>query len=460
MDPRARAYIFNVLGRLLRKTYDGYDKHRLGDLAGMLTYYTIFALFPFAILTVTLTLLVLPPDVLREAFKLVAIAVPGPVAPMLIEQMQRMVQEAGGGFAVGAAALAVWGASRGAVALQTALNQIHEVKETRPWWKVQVVSIGITVGVSLLLLIAMVLMLFGPSVGHLIADRLRLGTAFDVAWTIGRYLGAALLVMLVWACLYYFLPNIKRRFRWVTPGAMAGVALWLLASRGFMFYVDSFASYDKTYGTLGTVIVFLTWLWLSSLSLLLGGQIDDAIDDVRKKTEPAGEVPVTVREGRGAFPVTPDVGRVEPAVVAKEKRPDRRLLPGRVSLPARPPALGLAELVKRVGDDFAELARIELRGGMKRAIVQLAAGAGGGLVALGGLAFLCVSAVAAAEPLIAALWLRILLGALLYVALGGGLVYAAVIGLRGGKLPWVRSSKPQPTSSERSTASVKSLPAT
>jgi membrane protein len=430
-----------VLRRILRQTWKGIDKHRVTDLAAMLTYYAIFALFPFAIFTVTLTLLFMPADVLHDAFELMAITLPGPVSQLAIEHLSRMEQAAAGGFAIGAAALAVWGASRGAVALQTALNQIHEVKETRPWWKVQLIAIATTIGVSILILVALALLLVGPTVGRTLAERFYLGQVFDVAWTVGRWIGAALIMMLVWACLYYFLPDIRRRFRWVTPGAIAGVVLWLAASRGFILYVDNFASYDKSYGALGTIIVFLTWLWISSLALLIGGEIDDAIDELRKEKEPAGEVPVRHREGTAPFPVTPDVGRKTIEEDPMDRHDDRVLVRARPGAVApRDQGLGLAELVKRVGDDFghlarshAELARAELTSGVKRAAGEAAAVILGGVVALIGLGLLCVSAVVAAAPLVPPLWLRLVLGAMLYMGLGALAVFVFARRLRQEK---------------------------
>jgi membrane protein len=432
------------IGQILKRTWNGYNKHRLADLAAMLTYYAIFALFPFAILTVTVTLLFLPGDVLHDAFQLIAVAMPGTVAAFMLEQLKRMEETAAGGFAIVAFALAVWGASRGAVALQTALNSIHEVKETRPWWKVQLVAIGVTLGVSLLILVALALLLVGPAVGHWIADKLYLGTVFDVAWTIGRWVGAALLIMLVWACLYYFLPNIERRFRWVTPGAIVGVLLWLGASRAFIFYADNYASYDKTYGTLAISIVFLTWIWLSSMTLLVGGQLDDALDELRKQTEPAGEIP----RKESAYPVTPEVGRKPLPVDDHPEHPKHKERPveDRRLTTQTNREFGLADLAKRVGDDFAtlakshvELARTELSSGVKSTAIDAGAIVLGGIVALIGLAMLCTAAIAGAEPLIPALWLRLVLGAVLYMGLGAALIGVFVKRLRGEPLNMKRT---------------------
>ncbi len=417
------------IARVLKETWNGYNKHRIGDLAAMLTYYAIFALFPFALALVTLTLLVLPGDVLDQGFKMVAFALPGDTSKIALDQLHRLEQAAGSGFAIVGFALAVWGASRGAVALQTALNQIHEVKETRPWWKVQLIAITVTLLVSILAIVALALLLVGPAVGHFLMDRFGLGTAFDVAYSVGRWVGAALLVMLVWACLYFFLPAVKRRFRWVTPGAIVGVLLWLAASRGFIFYTDHFGSYDKTYGTLGGVIIFLTWLWISCMTLLIGGEIDDAIDEIRKAKEgTTGEVPVKQGEGQGAFPITPEVGQLQLKKESTVER-DTRLVNRDVAI---------SDLAKRVGDDLStlaknhfELARVEATARAKKALTDGAAIILGGVVALIGLAMLCVTLVVAVEPVIPPLWLRLLLGAILYLLVGGGVAYGFVRRLSG-----------------------------
>jgi membrane protein len=425
--------------RILRETWSGINKHRVYDLAAMLTYYALFAVFPFAVFVVTTTLLVLPAGTLHDAFEMIAVALPGEVRSMAMEHLTRLTEAAGGGFAIVGAGLAIWGASRGAVALQRVLNDIHEVKETRPFWKVQLIAIATTVAVVAILLVALALLLVGPAVGHFLMDRFGLGAVFDAFWTIGRWLGAALLVMFVWGCLYYFLPNIKRRFRWVTPGAAIGVLLWLGASRAFIFYLQSFGDYEKTYGTLGAVIVFLTWLWLSSMALLVGGEIDDAIDGWRKQLEGSGgQVPLGA--GEESYFDTRQTGAV-PHNLSKENNVDDRNLVVQRETDVVVRDAGVGDLVKRVGDDIStlakghfELARNEVTTGMKSAVVDTAAILLGGIVALIGLAMLCVTAVVAAEPLIPALWLRLLIGALVYMALGGALIMGFVKKLKGTDL--------------------------
>jgi membrane protein len=201
-----------------------------------------------------------------------------------------LLKSAHAGFAIGGAALALWGASRGASALMGALNAMFNKGETRPWWRRQLIAIAVTLGVALAVVVALALLVAGPTVGHWLTDRFGLGGAFDVAWDVGRWVGAGLLVMLVWAVLYKFLPNTRAPFRIFTPGAIVGVLLWLGISYGFGFYLSHFNSYATTYGALGGGIIFLTWLWLSNIAILFGAEINDVLADLRRDTSRAAAV--------------------------------------------------------------------------------------------------------------------------------------------------------------------------
>jgi membrane protein len=173
--------------------------------------------------------------------------------------------------------VALWGASRGASGLITALNSISDLPETRSWWRRQLVAIAVTLAVALLVVLALALLVIGPFVGHFVADRFGLGPAFDLAWEVARWLGAGLLVLVVWAIAYRFLPDTDAPFRVFTPGAVTGVLAWLGLSAAFGEYLARFNSYEATYGTLGTAIIFLTWLWLSNIAILVGAEINDVL---------------------------------------------------------------------------------------------------------------------------------------------------------------------------------------
>lgn len=251
------------------------------DVGAMMAYYAVLALFPMLVFVLSLALLVLDPETIREGMGMAMDAVPGSVRDLIVARVDALIDASGAGFAIVGAALALWGASRGAMALGTALNTIFGKKETRGYIRRTLLSIGVTLGVAVLIVVALGMLVAGPYVGHLIADRLGLGGVFDTLWGIGRWLGAGVLVMFVWAVLYKFLPNTDAPFRIFTPGAFVGVLGWLGISALFGLYLGHFNSYEATYGTLGGAIIFLTWLWLSNIAMLFGAEVNDVLADLR-----------------------------------------------------------------------------------------------------------------------------------------------------------------------------------
>lgn len=256
----------------------------IDDAGAMLAYYAVLALFPMMMFIVNVGLLVLDPVAVHEGALFVTHAMPAAMRALVSEQVTKLIAASDAGFAVLGAVLALWGASRGAAALSGVLNVIFNKKETRSFWARQLTAVLVTLGVSLLVLLALGLLTLGPLVGHYIADRFGLGPTFDTAWSIGRWPGAGLLMMFVWAILYRFLPDTDAPFRVLTPGAVAGVLLWIGISLLFGLYLSYFDRYDATYGALASAIVFLIWLWLSNLALLVGAEFNDVLADFRKNT--------------------------------------------------------------------------------------------------------------------------------------------------------------------------------
>lgn len=252
------------------------------DVGAMMAYYAVLAVFPMVVFVVTIALLVLDPTTVHQGVLMATEAMPDSTRVFISNQVTRLIEAAGAGFAIGGAVLALWGASRGAAAMSGALNTIHNKKETRGFFHRQAIALGVTLGVAVLLVLALGLLVVGPVVGHHVADRFGLGDAFDAAWGIGRWLGAGLLVMLVWAIIYKFLPDTDAPFRVFTPGAAVGVVLWLGISGLFGLYLSHFNSYEATYGALGGAIIFLTWLWLSNVAILFGAELNDVLADFRK----------------------------------------------------------------------------------------------------------------------------------------------------------------------------------
>ena len=264
------------------------DDH-IADVGAMLAYYTVLAMFPMLVFIVTVALLVIPSSTLEEGIAMATAALPRTVAELVANQVRGFVDAAGAGFAIGSAAIALWGASRGATALGTALNAIFNKPETRSFLRRQAIAIAVTFGIAILIVIALGLLVIGPLIGHHLADRLGLGAAFDMAWVIGRWVGAGLLVMFVWAVVYKLLPDTDAPFRIFTPGAIVGVLLWLGISYLFGLYLGHFGSYEATYGALGGAIIFLTWLWLSNIALLFGAEINDVLADFRAHEREAAD---------------------------------------------------------------------------------------------------------------------------------------------------------------------------
>jgi len=298
------------------RLYEELDKDNITDVGAMMAYYAILALFPMLVFVVTLALLVLPDDTLLQGLAMTTQAMPPAPREVITEQVTALMKGAHAGFALGSLAIALWGASRGASSLMTALNVMFNKRETRPWWKRQVIAIIVTLGIAVGIVVALGVLVVGPLAGHWAADRFGLGEAFDVGWGVGRWVGAGVLVMLVWAVAYRFLPDTNAPFRIFTPGAITGVLLWLGISYGFGLYLGWFNSYTTTYGALGGGIIFLTWLWLSNIALLFGAEINDVLADVRKDRSRAAAILAAETHPR-AEPTTP-AAKIERAEVAEE----------------------------------------------------------------------------------------------------------------------------------------------
>jgi membrane protein len=288
---RARVPKLRFLRRLVNEIIDD----DVTDIGAMMAYYAVLSLFPMLVFIVTMALLVIDPATIHEGVLIATRTLPESARQLISEQVSNFINAADAGFAIGSFAIALWGASRGAASLGGALDRITKRVETRPWWKRQLIALAVTIGVALMIVGALGLLVLGPTLGHYVADRFGLGAAFDIAWEIGRWVGAGFLVMLVWAIAYHYLPDTKAPFRLFTTGSFVGIAMWIAISVGFNFYLTHWASYETTYGTLGGAIVFLTWLWLSNIALLVGAEVNDVLAQMRREKAEAFLAEETVR---------------------------------------------------------------------------------------------------------------------------------------------------------------------
>lgn len=265
----------------VKQLYCAIVNDNITDTAAMMAYYAVMSLFPMVVFVGSLALLVLPDTTVMQGVHMAGEALPPSVRPILVDRVQALIQANSAGFAIGGGLVALWGASRGASGLATALGSIYTKPETRSWIRRQLIAIAATVVIAILIVIALSLLVIGPYLGHYAMDQLGYATTFDTVWDTGRWVGAGLLVMFVWALVYKWLPNTDAPFHVFTPGAIIGVLAWLGMSWLFGLYLQHFNSYETTYGALGGAIIFLLWLWLSNIMVLVGAEINDVLADMR-----------------------------------------------------------------------------------------------------------------------------------------------------------------------------------
>jgi membrane protein len=271
-------------GGVLKRTVREFKEDNLTDWAAALTYYGVLAIFP-ALLALVSIVGLLGDDATQSLIDNISAVAPGPakdIATSAIENLQQDKGAAGILFIVGLAG-ALWSASGYVAAFMRASNSIYDVEEGRPIYKTLPVRLGTTIVLLLLLAItALAVAITGPlaeQVGKLIGVEDEAVTV----WNIAKWPVLFLIVSFMFAFLYWAAPNAKQPgFRWISPGGMLGVLLWIVASLAFAFYVANFASYNKTYGSLGGVIAFLVWLWISNLAILLGAEFNAELERGRR----------------------------------------------------------------------------------------------------------------------------------------------------------------------------------
>jgi membrane protein len=270
---------------ILKRTVKEFQDDNLTDWAAALTYYGVMSLFPMLIALVAVLGIVGQESsvtTLLDSFRGAGLS---SVASNIETPLKGVVDAKGGAGALLTVGLAgsLWAASGYLGAFMRAANQVYEVREGRPFWKLRPLQVGLTLlGVFLLSLVAIGLVVTGP-IADAIGSAIGLGDTAVQVWSIAKWPVMLLIVMTVVASLYYIAPNVRQpRFRWVTPGGVLAVLIWVIASGAFGFYAAHFGSYNKTYGTLGGVISFLVWLWISNLALLLGAEFDAELERERE----------------------------------------------------------------------------------------------------------------------------------------------------------------------------------
>jgi membrane protein len=271
-------------GGVLRRTFAEFREDNLTDWAAALTYYGVLSIFPA--LLVLLSMLGLfgdsATDPLLENAEDLA---PGAATDILRDAVENLQETQSGAGLVLLISLgaALWSASAYIAAFMRAANVIWDVPEGRPVWKLLPIRIGVTVLVLVLLAAsALAVVVTGP-VADKVGQLLGLGETAVTVWDIAKWPVLVVVVALIFSLLYYAAPNVRQpNFRWLSPGALLAVVVWIAASVAFAIYVATFGSYNKTYGSVAGVIIFLIWLWISNVALLLGGELNAEIERGRR----------------------------------------------------------------------------------------------------------------------------------------------------------------------------------
>lgn len=208
---------------------------------------------------------------------------------MIRDNVADLITKPRGGLLSFSILFALFLASSAVAAIGEALNRAYGVRESRPLWRVRGTAMVLTVVLAGLAIGSNALLIFGPEVGGWLAGRLGVGEAFHAVWPFIRWPIVVYLLMLSAALVYYYTPDVEQQWRWITPGSVLAVLAWIAVSLGFRYYVDNFGRYNATYGSIGAIIVLLTWLYMSGLMLLIGGEINAEIEHAAKGGKGPGE---------------------------------------------------------------------------------------------------------------------------------------------------------------------------
>ena len=274
------------------RLWERVEEHDTLGRAAQLSYYFLLALFPLLLFLVTLLgYFAHAGSQLRNTLLgYVATVMPWSAVQLVHNTLDEINRSKGGGKLSFGLVAALWAASTGMGAISQTLNVAYHVKETRAWWKVRLVSILLTIALSILIVVALAIVLYGGRIGDAFAVHLGFSRAFNITWKILQWPIALFFLLIGFNLIYYFAPDLRRRNRkWSTPGAVVAVVLWLLISFGFRIYLHFFNTYSLTYGSLGALIVLMLWFYLTGAVILIGGEINSEI--APKVNDEANEVP-------------------------------------------------------------------------------------------------------------------------------------------------------------------------
>ena len=257
------------------------DDHDLLGRAAQLSYYFLLAVFPLLLVLVTLLgyFAESGSELHNKLLSYLSTVMPSSSVMLVHTTLDEITKARGGGKLSLGILAALWAASNGMGAISSTLNVAYAVKEDRPWWRVRLVAIFLTIMVSLFIIVALAIVFFGGHLGDRVAAQFGFSAAFTIVWKVLQWPIALLFLLLTFDLIYYLAPNDRRpKRRLWTGGAITAVVLWLLVSFGFRLYLHFFNSYSVTYGSLGALIVLMLWFYFTGLAILIGGEVNSELE--------------------------------------------------------------------------------------------------------------------------------------------------------------------------------------
>ena len=271
---------------LAKRVWNEANKDDIWGRAAQLSYYFLLALFPLLLVLMAIFGIFADrgTELRQSLISYLSQVMPASAGELVQKTVDEVSNSAGAGkISVGLVAT-LWAASNGMGAISETLNIAYNIKESRPWWKTRLVAINLTIALSLLIVTALVLLLYGSEIADAIAAWAGLGGVFTVTWKIAQWPIVLFFMLLSFNLIYYFAPDLKeQKWNWITPGAAVGVALWLLVSFAFKSYLKYFNSYSATYGSLGALIIMMLWFYFTGMAILFGGEVNSEIEDAAAK---------------------------------------------------------------------------------------------------------------------------------------------------------------------------------
>jgi membrane protein len=258
-------------------------------LAAQLSYYFFLALFPAILFLLALASFFPLQDASGDLVRLLRPVASEDVIQIVVDQIRRISEAGDGGLLTFGVLAALWSSSAAVVAITSALNTAYDIEEARPWWKVRLIAIGLTIVLALFLLLSTSLVLAGPEVAEYLGNTLRLGPLVEWTWKILQWPLVFALVSTALGVVYYVAPDADQDWVWITPGAVVATVLWLVASLIFRVYVTRFSDYNAAYGAIGGVMVLMLWFYVSSLAILVGAEMNAEIEHASPYGKEPGE---------------------------------------------------------------------------------------------------------------------------------------------------------------------------